>query len=155
MSQTTVKDIRALEPVPQNPAYHQATQRVIYGDTDLAGHVYYATYLRYFEVGRSELLRHAGATYAEWEKQHGVMLPVRHVEADYLGPARYDDLLAIHTWLTRASAVKVEFAYRLECEGAVIATGLTQHPVVEIATRKPKRVGLELLGPVGIKPIYE
>ncbi|WP_439136688.1 tol-pal system-associated acyl-CoA thioesterase [Roseicyclus sp.] len=73
--------------------------RVYYEDTDLAGIVYYANYLRFIERARSELVRAAGIDQVAM-KQAGLVFAVRRVEADYLSPARYDDQIQVRTRLT-------------------------------------------------------
>lgn len=69
--------------------------RVYYEDTDAAGVVYYANYLRYFERARTEWLRAIGRDHAAMGRDLGVMFVVRSVALDYLKPARLDDLLTI------------------------------------------------------------
>jgi acyl-CoA thioester hydrolase len=77
---------------------HRHPVRVYYEDTDLAGIVYYANYLRYLERGRSELVRAAGISQTEM-KRGGTVFAVRRVEADYLIPARFEDDLIVETSL--------------------------------------------------------
>ncbi|MBF9059273.1 tol-pal system-associated acyl-CoA thioesterase [Rhodobacterales bacterium HKCCSP123] len=78
---------------------HRWPIRVYYEDTDLAGIVYYANYLRFIERARSEMVRAAGIDQTEM-KAAGLVFAVRRVEADYLSPARYDDLIEVRTRLT-------------------------------------------------------
>ena len=73
--------------------------RVYYEDTDLAGIVYYANYLRFIERARSEMVREAGVDQTAM-KASGLVFAVRRVEADYLSPARYDDQIEVRTRLT-------------------------------------------------------
>jgi len=72
--------------------------RVYYEDTDLAGIVYYANYLRFIERARSEMVREAGVDQPAM-KASGLVFAVRRFEADYLSPARYDDLIEVRTEL--------------------------------------------------------
>ncbi|MCV6597050.1 MAG: YbgC/FadM family acyl-CoA thioesterase, partial [Mangrovicoccus sp.] len=72
-------------------APHRFALRVYYEDTDLAGIVYYANYLRYIERARSEFVRSLGLDQVQLKAQTGVVFAVRRVEADYLTPARFDD----------------------------------------------------------------
>ena len=65
--------------------------RVRYAETDRMGVVYYANYLVWFEVGRTEWLRQAGWSYSDMERDAGVLLPVIEVQCEYRQPARYDD----------------------------------------------------------------
>jgi len=102
--------------------------RVIYGDTDCGGVMYYGNYLRLFEIGRTELLRSAGITYREIEEERGLILPVVEVQVRYKAPARYDDLLAIETRLSEVRSHRVRFDYRVDSEeGRTLATGYTVH----------------------------
>ncbi|SDO50785.1 acyl-CoA thioesterase [Desulforhopalus singaporensis] len=88
------------------------TVRVLYGDTDAAGVVYNANYLRYFEKGRTELMREWICTYSDIEKM-GFILPVTECWARYKAPAKYDDLLTIETSISELSKYKCKFAYRI------------------------------------------
>ena len=78
-------------------AEHALQIRVYYEDTDLAGIVYYANYLKFIERGRSELLRALGVDQARLKERLGLVFVVRRVEIDYLAPARFDDLLTVRT----------------------------------------------------------
>lgn len=102
--------------------------RVIYGDTDQMGVAYYAHYLRWFEVGRTELMREAGIPYRRAE-QDGVFFPVTEARCRYRRPARYDDLLRIETTVESLNRVALKFHYRIgrEADLAAIATGWTKH----------------------------
>jgi acyl-CoA thioester hydrolase len=75
---------------------HETKVRVIYGDTDKMGVVYYGIYPRFYETGRNELLRSFGITYRQIEEA-GIIWPVRNLQITYLKPAFYDDLLTIRT----------------------------------------------------------
>ncbi|MGZ9811310.1 tol-pal system-associated acyl-CoA thioesterase [Pseudoroseicyclus sp. H15] len=75
---------------------HHFTTRVYYEDVDLGGIVYYANYLRYIERARSEWVRALGIDQLAL-KAEGIVFAVRHIEADYLIPARYDDVLEVTT----------------------------------------------------------
>lgn len=102
--------------------------RVIYGDTDQMGVAYYAHYLRWFEIGRTELMREAGIPYRRAE-QDGVFFPVTEARCRYRRPARYDDLLRIETTAESLNRVALKFHYRIgrEADHAAIATGWTKH----------------------------
>lgn len=107
---------------------HKTTCRVIYGDTDGMGIVYYANYLRWFEVGRTELFRFLGLAYTAIEEQN-VFLPVSEVYCKFLSSLRYDDILVIETSLDTGFRAGMKFDYRLFCEDEknLIATGFTKH----------------------------
>ncbi len=104
--------------------------RVIYGDTDCGGVVYYGQYLRLFEIGRTELLRQNGLTYREIEEKEGLILPVAEAHIRYRRPARYDDLLLIETRVTELHPYKITFNYRIYREKELIAEGYTVHAPV-------------------------
>jgi acyl-CoA thioester hydrolase len=107
---------------------HRHSFRVIYGDTDKMGIVYYANYLRYFEAGRNEILRAMGIRYHELEKV-GVLLPVAEVSVKYRTPAQYDDELELETSIAEVRHASVRITYRLfrRSDEALIATGETIH----------------------------
>ena len=86
---------------------HSLILRVYYEDTDLAGIVYYANYLKFIERGRSEWLRELGVDQVAMKDEAGLVFAVRRVEADYLRPARFDDLLQVVTGLQAASAARI------------------------------------------------
>ena len=120
--------------------------RVRYADTDRMGVVYYANYLVWFEVGRTEWLRDTGWTYREMENS-GMALPVIEAGCQYRLPARYDDEIEIATRATLVSQVRIRFDYeitRLEpTAGApaptLLATGHTVHAATD-AAGKPARL---------------
>ena len=116
--------------------------RVIYGDTDQMGVVYYANYLRWFERGRSELLRQIGLPYATIVEQ-GCHFPVTEVVCRYFEPARYDEVVAIETLLAELGRASLTFNYRLsrENDNCLLATGSTKHACIDHTgriTRIPK-----------------
>jgi acyl-CoA thioester hydrolase len=76
---------------------HNFQCRVYYEDTDLAGIVYYANYLKFIERARSEIVRAAGVDQTALRTDQGVVLAVRRVEADYVLPAKFGDLLDVRT----------------------------------------------------------
>jgi len=76
---------------------HRFTCRVYYEDTDLAGIVYYANYLKFIERARTEWVRDLGIDQTALKREQGVVFAVRRVEADYLAPARFDDVLTVET----------------------------------------------------------
>jgi acyl-CoA thioester hydrolase len=105
--------------------------RVIYGDTDQMGVVYYANYLRWFERGRSELMRQLGRPYKSIEKQ-GFHFPVTEVSCRYLSSARYDDLILIQTQLTAIKRASLSFSYTIlkQSDRSPLAVGSTKHACI-------------------------
>jgi acyl-CoA thioester hydrolase len=118
--------------VPATAFREVARVRVIYGDTDQMGVVYYANYLRYFEIARNEFLRVAGATYRAFEEAEGLILPVVEVNATYRRPARYDDELVISAAIEPRGAASVKFLYEIHraSDGERLVYGHTIHACV-------------------------
>ena len=86
---------------------HTFPLRVYYEDTDLAGIVYYANYLKFIERARSEWVRGLGIDQALLRAQQGIVFAVRRVEADYLRPAVFDDVLSVQTVLADHSGARL------------------------------------------------
>jgi len=86
---------------------HRFALRVYYEDTDLAGIVYYANYLKFIERGRSEWVRGLGVDQAAMKRDEGLVFAVRRVEADYLTPAFYDDELVVCTAVEAVSGARL------------------------------------------------
>lgn len=86
---------------------HTFTLRVYYEDTDLAGIVYYANYLKFIERARSEWVRGLGIDQAKLRTEQGLVFAVRRVEADYLRPALFDDVLTVQTTLADHSGARL------------------------------------------------
>lgn len=86
---------------------HTFPLRVYYEDTDLAGIVYYANYLKFIERARSEWVRGLGVDQALLRAQQGIVFAVRRVEADYLRPAVFDDVLTVQTTLADRSGARL------------------------------------------------
>jgi acyl-CoA thioester hydrolase len=109
--------------------------RVLYGDTDQMGVVYYANYLRFFEGARNEWIRAHGITYAEIEAA-GLMLPVIEAQIRYRKPARYDDVIEIDT-VVSATRVRLHFEYQVRRQGEadVLIEGFTTHASVSKSGR--------------------
>jgi acyl-CoA thioester hydrolase len=131
---------------------HTTSCRVLYGDTDAAGVVYYANYLRYFEKGRTEYMRDLAMTYREIESQ-GLVLPVIECYSRYKAPAAYDDLLVIETTLAELKNVSCRFNYRIYRNDStesrtLLAKGYTVHASVN-HEGKLTRLSAQLLEKLG------
>jgi len=105
--------------------------RVIYGDTDQMGVVYYANYLRWFEAGRTEFLRAKGLFYNDSASTEKLILPVAEAGVSYLKPARYDDLVSIETSLANVRRASARFEYAVRRGQDLLATGFTVHACVD------------------------
>ncbi len=100
--------------------------RVPYADVDQMGCVYHANYLKYFEQGRTELLRRTGWAYRELEKA-GTYFVVSKANCNYLSPARYDELLSLTTTVKRVTLARIDHHYELRRkeDGQLLSTGQT------------------------------
>jgi acyl-CoA thioester hydrolase len=103
--------------------------RVRYAETDAMGIVHHAVYPVWMELGRSDLLRDLGQTYSQWEAQ-GVQLGVGEIRVKYRVPARYDELVAVRTWVKEAGRRRVTFGYEIARDGVRLAEGETLHMVM-------------------------
>ncbi|MDD4160600.1 MAG: thioesterase family protein [Synergistaceae bacterium] len=105
-----------------------ATIRVRYSETDQMGVVYYANYLDWFEVTRTEFCRQMGIPYSKWEED-GLVLPVVESHCRYKHPARYDDQIQLWCRITDVKIYSVTFEYRIlrATDYKLIAEGWTKH----------------------------
>jgi len=99
---------------------HRFGLRVYYEDTDLAGIVYYANYLKFIERGRSEWVREMGVDQAAMKRDEGVVFAVRRVEADYRSPAHYDDELVVTTQVDAVTGARLVLRQTVERQGDVL-----------------------------------
>ena len=102
-------------------AAHRQTIRVYFEDTDAAGIVYYANYLKFAERARTDMLRDLGISHAEMMKRDGLVLVVRRCEIDYLKPARLDDLLTVETTVVKLGAASADLRQSVLRDGDVLA----------------------------------
>jgi acyl-CoA thioester hydrolase len=130
---------------------HQFHTRIYYEDTDLAGIVYYANYLKFIERARTEWVASLGIDQMALRAVHGIVFAVRRVEADYLRPARFGDELVVETVLTTIGGA------RLVLEQVVLRGGERIFAAVVTlvclsddghAVRLPAEVRARLAGPV-------
>ncbi len=100
---------------------HDFRLRVYYEDTDLAGIVYYANYLKFIERGRTEALIALGIDQASLRDAAGLVFAVRRVEIDYLAPARFQDDLVVSTSLAALRGARVELVQTVSRAGQALA----------------------------------
>jgi acyl-CoA thioester hydrolase len=114
--------------------------RVRYAETDQMGIVYYANYLVWFEVGRTDWLRHSGWSYRDMEAE-GYSLPVIEARCTYHESARYDDQIEVRTTGALASPVRIQFSYEVvrAVDGITLATGMTMHAALD-RNGRPRRL---------------
>jgi len=114
---------------------HRVTTRPLFGDVDAMGVVYYANYLRFFELGRCELMRAGGGSYSELA-QGGLHLPVTETGLRYRRPALYDQLITIETTVAWAKRASLRFNYLITADNGHggpdrLVDGFTVHGCVE------------------------
>jgi len=111
---------------------HATKIRVIYGDTDMMGFAYHANYLRWFEIGRTDLFRSMGMSYKEIEDR-GYMLPLSEAHCKFVTPARYDDVLLIEAVIDSHVRGGMKFDYLIYREEGrkLLASGYTRHAFID------------------------
>jgi len=108
--------------------WHRCQYRTLYADTDQSQIVYHANYLRYFEFGRSSLMRDSNYTYRGIEES-GYIYPIIEIGVNYFSPLYYDDSMWIHTRISEMERVKLRFEYIITNEntGEIVCMGFTKH----------------------------
>lgn len=114
--------------------------RVYYEDTDAAGIVYHASYLRFAERARTELLRGLGFDHRGLKEAEGVAFAVKRCAIDFRAPARLDDLLAVHTDVIAISGARLELEQRVCRDRDLLVRLEVTLAVVDLATLRPRRL---------------
>ncbi len=120
---------------------HRLTIRVYYEDTDMAGVVYYANYLRFIERGRTEALRDLGVDQTALKRDRGLVFVVRRLTIDYLAPALFDDLLEVRTRVTRLRGASLEMAQEVRRGDACLSRAAVTVACMDAAGRPQRRPG--------------
>jgi len=111
--------------------------RVYYEDTDAAGVVFYANYLKFFERGRTEWLRRLGINQSDLAANEQRIFVVKNVEIQYRKPARFDDLLSIHSRITRVGRASIDFHQVARAHGQVLCESTVQVCCVDMHSLRP------------------
>ena len=119
--------------------------RVYYADTDHGGVVYYANYLKWFEIGRTEVLRQNGFNYADYENKN-IIAPVVEVKCNYKEPVRYNDVITIKTTIKNIGNSSIKFNYKIIRKNGnkLLAEGYTVNVFVNTKTMKSTKIPEEL-----------
>lgn len=126
---------------------HRFHLRVYYEDTDLGGFVYYANYLKFIERGRSEWVRACGVDQSGLKADRGILFVVRHLEADYLAPAYFEDALVVETDRVSLTGSRIVLAQRvMRDDKALFAAKVT---LVCVAERRALRVPSDVAALLG------
>ena len=102
--------------------HHRFPLRVYYEDTDFSGVVYHASYLRFFERGRTEFIRSCGIDQQALHRETGVYFVVRRMAVDWLKPALMDDELVVETKAVKFSGASMELSQRILRGDEVLTT---------------------------------
>lgn len=146
-------------PAPDNAfgEWHESLLRVRYAETDKMGIVYYANYLVWFEIGRTEFCRTRGFSYRDMEEMDDAFLVVAESYCRYKAPAYYDDELMIRTHITELRKRSLRFGYEIVrvSDDQIIAEGETGHVITDGTGRVrsiPEGYTQRLLAPPLLKP---
>ncbi len=118
---------------------HVFPLRVFYEDTDAAGIVYYANYLKFAERARTEAMRLLGLDHQTFAREEGLVFVVSRVEVDYLKPARLDDALLVRTRFTQLGAAYIDAMQRI-CRGEEVLVRLFMRVVCMTRAGTPQRI---------------
>ena len=121
---------------------HVTEITVRYAETDRMGVAHHSSYLLWFELARTGLLREAGYAYRDMEAS-GVLLPVIEYNCHLYRGADYDDLIRIETWVSELRSRCVTFHYSVLRDGEKIAEGFTRHFCVN-RDHRPRRLPVEV-----------
>lgn len=124
--------------------------RITYADTDKMGYCYYGNYPKFYEIGRTELMRKMGLSYNELENA-GIMMPVLSLETKYIRPAFYDEILKIETFVRELPTGRIKFEYEITNQNnELINKGETILAFIDEKHRKPMRAPKELMDKIEI-----
>ena len=120
---------------------NETEQRVYYSDTEQGGVVYYANYLKWFEIGRTEILRKVGYDYSDFEKQ-GLIVPVVEVKCNFKFPAKYNNVIIIKTSIENIGNSSIKFIYKIirKNDNKLLAEGYTVNVFVERKIMKSVKI---------------
>jgi acyl-CoA thioester hydrolase len=119
--------------------------RVYYEDTDAAGVVYHANYLKYMERCRSDWLRHCGCDVQTVVERFGILFVLRRAVLDYLAPARLCDSLDVTLAVARLGKVTLDLEQSVHRKGEVLCSGILRLASLEPVSLKPKSMPDRLL----------
>lgn len=124
---------------------HRFAVRVYYEDTDLAGIVYYANYLKFIERARTEFIRTLGVDQTALSEEEGRFFAVRKLQAEYLAPARFDDMLQVATSVQFATGARLQLTQDIDRAGLALFSSQVTLICMNKAGR-PVRIPRRILG---------
>jgi acyl-CoA thioester hydrolase len=138
-----------IQPSTHNPRLFSWPVRVYYEDTDSAGVVYYANYLRFLERARTEWLRALGFEQNELAATHQVVFVVRSVAIEYLKPSLFNDTLQVTVELAKVGASQILVAQRVLRDGEELATAEVRLVCVDAAAFRPVKIPKAIMTKIG------
>ncbi|MDE0588682.1 tol-pal system-associated acyl-CoA thioesterase [Halocynthiibacter sp. C4] len=118
--------------------------RVYYEDTDLAGIVYYANYLKFIERARTEYVRELGVDQGALKRDTGLVFAVRRVEADYFQPAIFDDVLTVETSVEAATGARFVMLQQVKRGETVLFSAHVTLVALNLKTGNPARIPADI-----------
>lgn len=112
----------------------RASITVRYAETDMMGIVYHGSYIPWFEVARTQLLREQGFPYRQLEAD-GYRIPVLEVGAKFIRPAVYDDQLTIIATIREKPSLRIRIEYEVRRGDELLATGQSAHAFCDVNGR--------------------
>jgi len=118
---------------------HHFPLRVFYEDTDAAGLVYYANYLKFIERARTEMMRLLGVTHSAMKQQTGLVFVVRRCAVDYGRPARLDDEIVVNTRMLALGGASIELEQIVTLQGETLVSAILRLACIN-AEGRPARL---------------
>lgn len=119
---------------------HELSLRVYYEDTDAAGIVYHANYLKFAERGRTEFLRSVGFDHQMLADVHGLVFAVARCVTDFVTPARLDDLLLVRTRVTAIRGARLDLEQIVLRASVTVARLAVTLAILDRAAMRPRRL---------------
>ncbi|AQS58245.1 acyl-CoA thioesterase [Desulforamulus ferrireducens] len=111
--------------------------QILYADTDMMGVIYHANYLKWFELGRTQLIIDVGYDYLEMERQ-GYYAPVYNIEITYKRAIRYGERAVVRTWVEKNDGLRTVYGYQIvNGEGEICVEGTSTHIIVRKEDFRP------------------
>lgn len=114
--------------------------RIYYEDTDAGGVVFYANYLKFFERGRTELLRSLGFEQDQLNAEQNIVFVVRSVQVDYLKPAYFNDFLEVSAKIVLAKKASFVFEQEISRDAQVLCKGIIKIACIDTISMKPRAI---------------
>jgi len=129
----------------ERPIAFRLPLRVYWEDTDAAGIVFYANYLKFFERARTEWLRSLGYEQERLRAEHGIAFVVTDTSLSYRAPARLDDLLEVSVTVVHRGQASLSVTQEARRDDRLLAEGSIRIGCVELGTFRPRRLPNDIL----------